>query len=64
MEYEIITQEDEHFYTIKKEKPKSGFILDMPQNPIASVAVVEQEQPSIENKKGHRWFDGTSWGLK
>lgn len=24
----------------------------------------EKPQPTLENPKGHAWFNGTSWGLK
>lgn len=40
-------------------KPKPD-VAAQPQKP----DVATRPQPSLENPKGHEWFNGTSWGLK
>ena len=66
MEIEIKVQEDENFKLnppteeLVVEQPQPQKVVEQPQPQKAN----EHPQPTLENKKGHSWFDGTSWGLK
>jgi len=56
MNIEIVVKEDENFKIVngEEETPKAV------EQPIKE----EQPRPTLENPKGHSWFDGTSWGAK
>ena len=56
MNVEIVVKEDENFKIVdgEDEAPKAV------EQPIKE----EQPQPTLENPKGHSWFNGTSWGVK
>jgi hypothetical protein len=56
MEIEIKMEDDENVKLIPKTEEK---VLEEPEPP-----KVEKRQPTLENPKGHEWFNGTSWGLK
>lgn len=61
MEYEIKAEEDENF----KVNPEKDIEKKVESGPTpTSLKVDERPQPTLENPKGHSWFNGTSWGLK
>lgn len=53
MKIEIDVQEDENFKIVKQESP----VVPEPKKD-------DKPQPTLDNPKGHPWFDGTSWGTK
>jgi hypothetical protein len=59
MNVEIVVKEDENFKIVdgEEETPKAV------EQPI-KVETPQKPQPTLENPKGHSWFDGTSWGTK
>lgn len=57
MEIEIKVQEDENF---KLNPRKEERVAEQPQ----VQNVVERPRPTLENPKGHSWFNGTSWGAQ
>ena len=59
MNVEIVVKEDENFKIVdgEEETPKAV------EQPI-KVETPQHPQPTLENPKGHSWFDGTSWGTK
>ena len=60
MEYEIKAEEDDNFkVNPEKDIEKEDESSTTPTSP----KVVERPQPTLENPKGHHWFDGTSWGI-
>ena len=56
MKIEIKTEQDDNFKIVTQEEK----VVERPQEE----KVVERPQPTLENPKGHSWFNGTSWGLK
>lgn len=62
MEIELKVKEDENFKIVPKEETVDSVenVVEQPPTP----KVVERRQPTLENPKGHEWFNGTSWGLK
>jgi hypothetical protein len=56
MDIELKVEEDENFKIVKEEEK----VVEQP--PVQKVD--ERPQPTLENKKGHPWFNGTSWGLQ
>lgn len=62
MKVEINTTEDEFFRLNPKKSPVSE---EKTEEPIqVQPPVSKRPEPTLENKKGHEWFNGTSWGLK
>jgi hypothetical protein len=73
MKIQIEAQEDENFKFVKYQeqdiqKEENNFSVDVVKNNVIeesqSSKVIERRQPTLENPKGHEWFNGTSWGLK
>jgi hypothetical protein len=57
MEVEILVNEDDFFkFVTGEEVEKSESLLDYDED------IVYKYKPSLENLKGHPWFDGTPWG--
>lgn len=70
MRVEIKAQEDENFKFIFENEmeqvedshtesviPTKSLETNQPEPP-------KRREPTLENPKGHEWFNGTSWGLK
>lgn len=56
MNIEIIANEDENFKIVSGEKEAPTPVIEQPIKK-------ERPQPTLENPKGHPWFNGTSWGV-
>ena len=71
MQVEIKAQEDENFKFIEKDKPEQiddSNVSSPTPEPVVETPV-QPEPPkrmeaTLNNKSGHEWFNGTSWGLK
>ena len=57
MKVEIVVKEDENFKIVTDETVQPPPVVEQPIRE-------ERPQPTLENPKGHSWFDGTSWGAK
>lgn len=58
MEVTIQTQEDENFKIVKETEVKVEVAPEVVKQ------LPERPQATLENPKGHSWFNGTSWGVK
>jgi hypothetical protein len=57
MEITFNVIEDENFKIVKQQ----AVIKD--ESTVEKESFPKKIQPTLENKKGHEWFNGTSWGL-
>ena len=66
MQVEIKAQEDNNFKLISKneqdEIADDSHVGSVTPEQIANHS--KRREPTLENPKGHEWFNGTSWGLK
>lgn len=61
MKIEIHTLQDEQFKFINKVEQVE--LEDTTETPsVQEEAPKKDFKATLENPKGHRWFDGTSWG--
>lgn len=61
MEIEILVNEDEFFKFVTDDEQKPTAETDVGNTPLEEIPV-DKYKPSLENLKGHPWFDGTPWG--